>query len=84
MSFANDDDVEEIGILLQRYLVSTGILFVPIAGLWWFCAPLLLYLGHPPELAYGTQTFLRTLTPFAVGYILFEALKKYLQCQGAF
>lgn len=74
--------IGEIGILLQKYLVSTGILFMPIAGFWYFSASFLLYFGHPAELAYGTQTFLRALTPFAIGYILFEALKKYLQCQG--
>lgn len=81
MSFMKGGHIGEIGILLQKYLVSTGILFMPIAGFWYFSASFLLYFGHPAELAYGTQTFLRALTPFAIGYILFEALKKYLQCQ---
>ncbi|KAF2647130.1 putative multidrug resistance pump [Lophiostoma macrostomum CBS 122681] len=70
-----------IGILLQRYLITVTALFIPVALLWFFSASLLLQLHISPDLAYDTQTFLRYLTPFAVGYILFEALKKFLQCQ---
>lgn len=57
-------------------------MFIPVATLWCFCGPILVLLNVPVELAYGSQRFLRALCPFAVGYIVFEALKKFLQCQG--
>lgn len=58
------------------------MMFIPVALLWTYSAAILLGFHVEPDIAYGTQTFLRTLLPFALGYILFEALKKFLQCQS--
>ena len=44
--------------------------------------PILLGLGQPKQLSEDVQKFLRVLTIGAPGYIGFESLKKYLQCQG--
>lgn len=43
---------------------------------------MLLALGQEPVLASDVQSFLRLLIIGAPGYIGFESLKKYLQCQG--
>lgn len=44
--------------------------------------PVLLALGQPPLLAFHVQRFLRVLIVGAPGYVGFESMKKYLQCQG--
>lgn len=44
--------------------------------------PVLLALGQPPLLAFHVQRFLRVLIAGAPGYVGFESMKKYLQCQG--
>ncbi|EGN97035.1 hypothetical protein SERLA73DRAFT_185328 [Serpula lacrymans var. lacrymans S7.3] len=44
--------------------------------------PLLLAIGEPEALCRDVQRFLRVLIIGAPGYIAFESLKKYLQCQG--
>ncbi|KDQ51770.1 hypothetical protein JAAARDRAFT_40799 [Jaapia argillacea MUCL 33604] len=44
--------------------------------------PILLGLGQDDFLAKGVQKFLRVLIWGAPGYVGFESLKKYLQCQG--
>jgi MATE family multidrug resistance protein len=60
------------------------ILFIPVGILWVNVAPILMALGQDEELSRGTQQYLRVLLLAAPGYIGFETLKKYLQCQGMF
>ncbi|RAQ50219.1 multidrug resistance pump [Aspergillus flavus] len=79
--FVQGEDIARIGVLLQKYFITVSVMFIPVATLWCFCGPILVLLNVPVELAYGSQRFLRALCPFAVGYIVFEALKKFLQCQ---
>lgn len=50
--------------------------------MWTNVAPILRAFGQDEELSYGTQQYLRVLLLAAPGYIGFETLKKYLQCQG--
>lgn len=52
--------------------------------MWANVAPILMALGQDEELSQGTQQYLRVLLLAAPGYIGFETLKKYLQCQGMF
>ncbi|KAB8274931.1 major facilitator superfamily domain-containing protein [Aspergillus minisclerotigenes] len=79
--FGQGENIARIGVLLQKYFITVSVMFIPVAILWCFCGPILVVLNVPVELAYGSQRFLRALCPFAVGYIVFEALKKFLQCQ---
>lgn len=58
------------------------LLFVPIGIMWANMASILMALGQDEELSRGTQQYLRVLLLAAPGYIGFESLKKYLQCQG--
>jgi MATE family multidrug resistance protein len=67
---------------LQRCVVMLCLLFAPVALAWVHAEPILLALGQEPYIAAGTQMFLRLLVPGVPGYIAFESLKKYLQCQG--
>ncbi|KAF4610818.1 hypothetical protein D9613_007273 [Agrocybe pediades] len=55
----------------------------PTLGLlWYYIEPVLLAFGQPGHLARDVQQFLRILIIGAPGYVGFESLKKYLQCQG--
>jgi MATE family multidrug resistance protein len=49
-----------------------------------FVQPVLLALGQPEKLSEDVEKFLRVLIFGAPGYIGFESLKKYLQCQGMY
>lgn len=58
------------------------LIFIPVGIIWTNVAPILMALGQDEELSRGTQQYLRVLLLAAPGYIGFETLKKYLQCQG--
>ncbi|KAI8098368.1 mate-domain-containing protein [Gilbertella persicaria] len=71
-----------VGVHLQRALCILGIMFIPIAIVWWNCTKILLSLNQEPELAALAGTFLRCLMFGAPAFIAFEATKKFLQAQG--
>lgn len=71
-----------VGIHLQRALCVLGLMFIPIACVWWNCTKLLLSMNQEPELALHAGLFLRCLMLGAPAFIAFEATKKYLQAQG--
>ncbi|KAL6297947.1 MOP flippase [Sparassis latifolia] len=80
-AFTGDDRLS-VSIHLQRCLLLLWILFIPVAVLWFFIEPVLLMLGQEELLSRNVQNFLRILVAGAPGYIGFESVKKYLQCQG--
>ncbi|KAI7890001.1 mate-domain-containing protein [Mucor mucedo] len=71
-----------VGVHLQRALCILGLMFIPIACVWWNCTSLLLSLNQDPQLAEQAGLFLRCLMLGAPAFIAFEATKKYLQAQG--
>ncbi|KAJ7173576.1 MATE efflux family protein [Mycena filopes] len=73
---------KDLSIHFQRCVIILWILLIPVCVLWWFIEPVLLSLGQSASLSRDVQIFLRILTLGAPGYIGFESLKKYLQCQG--
>ncbi|KAJ7876263.1 MOP flippase [Mycena leptocephala] len=73
---------KDLSVHFQRCIVLLWILLIPVCVLWWFIEPILLGLGQSSSLSRDVQTFLRVLIIGAPGYIGFESLKKYLQCQG--
>lgn len=81
-TFTGSDQPSLLSIHFQRCVVLLWILFLPVAVLWYFVEPILLILGQDPRLSQDVQGFLRILILGAPGYIAFESLKKYLQCQG--
>ncbi|KZT30058.1 MATE efflux family protein [Neolentinus lepideus HHB14362 ss-1] len=72
----------DLSIHFQRCLVCLWILLLPVCGIWGFMEPVLLALGQEEFLSKGVQSYLRVLIVGAPGYVGFESLKKYLQCQG--
>ncbi|KAI0087217.1 MATE efflux family protein [Irpex rosettiformis] len=81
-AFTGGDRPTDVSIHLQRCIFLLWLLFVPVAVLWAFVDPVLRMFGQDERLSHDVQRFLRVLIAGAPGYIAFESLKKYLQCQG--
>ena len=81
-SFTGSNNPHDLGALLQRGFIVLGILYVPVAALWFFSEPVFLALGQDPQISRDSARFLKVLIPGGLGYIYFEAMKKYLQAQG--
>ena len=81
-AFTGSSRPTDLSVHLQRCIVLLWGLMIPVGVVWAFVEPILVALGQPHDLAADTQRFLRVLIIGAPGYIAFESLKKYLQCQG--
>ncbi|KAH9841948.1 MATE efflux family protein [Rhodofomes roseus] len=75
-------DPKSLSVHFQRCLILLWLLFIPVGFLWANLEPILLFLGQQPDLSRDVQRFMSMLLLGAPGYIGFESLKKYLQCQG--
>lgn len=81
-SFTGSKNPHDLGIILQRSIIVLTLFYVPIAILWIFSEPVFKALGQEDYIARDSAKFLSVLVPGGIGYIYFEALKKYLQAQG--
>lgn len=81
-AFTGGKHSADLSVHFQRCVLLLWILFVPVGILWTKSSSILLYLGQDDNLSYDTERYLRILLYGAPGYIAFESLKKYLQCQG--
>lgn len=80
-SFTGSGNKHDLGIILQRAFIVLGLLYVPVALLWVASEPLFRALGQQEYIARDSARFLGALAPGGLGYVYFEALKKYLQAQ---
>jgi len=81
-SFTGSKDRHDLGIILQRSFIVLSIFYIPVAVVWFCSEPLFKALGQEEYIARDSAKFLSVLAPGGLGYIYFEALKKYLQAQG--
>jgi MATE family multidrug resistance protein len=81
-SFTGSKNPHDLGVILQRSLVVLSLFYIPIAILWFCSEPLFKALGQEDYIARDSARFLSVLAPGGLGYIYFEAMKKYLQAQG--
>lgn len=81
-SFTGSKNRHDLGIILQRAFVVLLLFYLPIAVLWICSAPLFRALGQEEYIARDSAKFLTVLAPGGIGYVYFEALKKYMQAQG--
>lgn len=81
-SFTGSKNPHDLGILLQRGFFVLTTFYIPVAILWAFSAPLFRLLGQEEYICVDSARFLTALIPGGLGYIYFEAMKKYLQAQG--
>jgi len=83
-TFTGSKNPHDLGILLQRAFIVLTIFYVPVAILWACSAPVFRLLGQDEYICVDSAKFLTALIPGGLGYIYFEAMKKYLQAQGTF
>ncbi len=81
-SFTGSVDKTDLGVLLQRGLIVLSAFYGVVAVLWWNSEPLFRALGQEEFICKQSPMFLRYLIPGGLGYIWFEAVKKYLQAQS--
>ena len=82
-SFTGSKDRHDLGVLLQRAFLVLGLFYIPVCILWACSEPLFRALGEGDQLSRDSSRFLMALIPGGLGYIYFEATKKYLQAQGS-
>ncbi|KAL8691796.1 MAG: hypothetical protein Q9224_004094 [Gallowayella concinna] len=80
-SFTGSKDRRDLGVLLQRAFIVLGLFYIPVVILWTVSEPLFKALGQGEQLSRDSHRFLCYLIPGGLGYIYFEAMKKYLQAQ---
>ena len=81
-TFTGSADKRDLGILLQRAVFVLSLFYLPVALLFSFSEPVFRLLGQDADLSRNTAKFLVCLIPGGLGYIYFEATKKFLQAQG--
>ncbi len=81
-TFTGSKNPHDLGVLLQRAFIVLGLFYVPVAILWFCSEPVFKALGQEDQLSRDSARFLWCLIPGGLGYIYFEAVKKYLQAQG--
>lgn len=80
-TFTGSTHKHDLGILLQRSFIVLGLFYVPVVALWIFSEHVFKALGQSADLSRDSAKFLTCLIPGGLGYISFEAMKKYLQAQ---
>ena len=81
-TFTGSKNPHDLGILLQRSFLILGLFYIPVCVLWIFSEPVFLLLDQDAQISRDSARFLSCLVPGGLGYIYFEAMKKYLQAQG--
>jgi MATE family multidrug resistance protein len=81
-SFTGSKNPHDLGIILQRSFVVLSLFYLPVAILWFCSEPLFKALGQEDYIARDSAKFLSVLAPGGLGYVYFEATKKFLQAQG--
>ncbi|CAN8106164.1 unnamed protein product [Discula destructiva] len=80
-SFTGSSNKHDLGILLQRGLFVLTLFYAVVAVIWTFSEHIFRALGQDEYICVQSAMFLRCLIPGGLGYIWFEAMKKYLQAQ---
>ncbi|KAI1177629.1 MATE efflux family protein [Nemania sp. FL0916] len=80
-SYTGSQDRHDLGVLLQRGIFVLTVLYAIIAVVWSVSEPLFRALGQEEFICVQSSRFLQILIPGGLGYVWFEAMKKYLQAQ---
>ncbi|OIW28984.1 MATE efflux family protein [Coniochaeta ligniaria NRRL 30616] len=80
-SFTGSSNKHDLGILLQRGIAVLSGFYAVVAVIWWFSEHIFRLLGQEEYICVQSAMFLRCLIPGGLGYVWFEAMKKYLQAQ---
>ncbi|KAK3989237.1 mate-domain-containing protein [Cladorrhinum sp. PSN332] len=80
-SFTGSKNKHDLGILLQRGLLVLSGFYAVAVVIWAFSEHLFRVLGQEEYICVQSARFLQCLIPGGLGYVWFEAMKKYLQAQ---
>ncbi|KAF3760979.1 MATE efflux family protein [Cryphonectria parasitica EP155] len=80
-SFTGSSNKHDLGILLQRGIFVLSLFYAVVAVIWLFSEHIFRALGQEEFICIQSSRFLMCLIPGGLGYIWFEAMKKYLQAQ---
>ncbi|KAL7421401.1 ethionine resistance protein [Cryptotrichosporon argae] len=80
--FSQPDQRPQIGLHLQRAVLLSLTMALPIVALWWNIAPVLRALKQPEELVVGMQAYMRWMILVIPGLGFVECMKAFLQVQG--
>ncbi|KAK4163648.1 MATE efflux family protein [Cladorrhinum sp. PSN259] len=80
-SFTGSSNRHDLGLLLQRGLLVLSGFYAVVAVIWTFSEHLFRALGQEEYICVQSARFLQCLIPGGLGYVWFEAMKKYLQAQ---
>ncbi|EEU42550.1 uncharacterized protein NECHADRAFT_40221 [Fusarium vanettenii 77-13-4] len=83
-SYTSSKDKGSLGILLQRGLFVLTAFYAVVAVIWCFSGSLFRALGQKEFICVQSPKFLQLLIPGGLGYVWFEAMKKFLQAQGIY
>lgn len=81
-SFTGSKDKTDLGVLLQRGIIVLSGFYAIVAVVWWESEHIFRALGQEEYICVQSAKFLRCLIPGGLGYVWFEAMKKFLQAQG--
>jgi MATE family multidrug resistance protein len=81
-SFTGSKDKTDLGVLLQRGIIVLSGFYAVVALVWWESEHIFRALGQEQYICVQSAKFLRCLIPGGLGYVWFEAMKKFLQAQG--
>ncbi|KAL3686058.1 hypothetical protein R1sor_004080 [Riccia sorocarpa] len=71
------------GIFLQRAILVSIFIAIPISFVWWNMAPILIFMGQDLAISEGAQEYSRLLIPGLFAYAFLQPLVKFLQTQSA-
>ncbi|KAI5927162.1 MATE efflux family protein [Camillea tinctor] len=80
-SFTGSQNKHDLGVLLQRGILVLTFLYGIVAVIWGFSESIFRALGQEEFICVQSSKFLHILIPGGLGYVWFEAMKKYLQAQ---
>ena len=75
-------DGRRVGAALHSAVVLAFIVSIPIAVVWLFTEPVLVLAGQDPGLARTAHDFVMAQLPGIPGFLVFVALRQYLQARG--
>jgi MATE family, multidrug efflux pump len=75
-------DGQRLTLILQRGLIVAAFASIPLALLWAYSGFFLRALGQPTELCDLAQSYTRAQIPGAPAYMIYTALRQYLQGRG--
>eukprot|EP01041_Mallomonas_annulata_P004592 gene4592-9126_t len=74
-------DFDALGLALQRGVLISLCLCIPISILWYFSYPVIVFLGQEPSIAYDARNYMCALMPGLWSYAISMCIQTWLHSQ---